>query len=136
LEPSPDAKQIGVEVETGRYDGHGSNRRFFYANKFCTSCNDENIENWKPFAQLPSLAISILAESVLSELPVFPALYNSWLPARGRRMLVFSDSRQSAARLGPRLTRQHEIQLVRAAMEQCLRESPVVDAALIELIQD
>ena len=136
LEPSPDAKQFGIDVETGRYDGRGNNRRQFYAIKFCPSCNDDNSENWKPFAQLPSLAISILAESVLSELPVFPAPYNRWLPARGRRILVFSDSRQSAARLGPRLTRQHEIQLVRAAMVQYLRESPVVDATLIEVIQD
>lgn len=136
LEPYPDAKQFGVDAKSGRYDGRGSNRRLFYAIKVCRSCNDEEIENWKPFAQIPSLAISILAESVLSELPVYPAPYNPWLPARGRRMLVFSDSRQSAARLGPRLTRQHEIQLVRAAMVQCLRESPVVDAELIEVIQD
>ena len=136
LEPYPDAKPFNVDVETGRYDGYGSNKRLFYAIKVCPSCNEEDVENLKPFAQLPSLAISILAESVLAELPVFPAPHNRWLPARGRRILIFSDSRQSAARLGPRLTRQHEIQLVRAAVVQCLRESPIVDAALIEVTQD
>ncbi|MGZ3611111.1 MAG: DEAD/DEAH box helicase, partial [Ktedonobacteraceae bacterium] len=136
LESYPDAKKYGIDVDTGRNDGFGSNRRIFYEIKVCRSCNDEDLENWKPFAQLPSLAISILAESVLSELPIYPASYNSWLPAHGRRMLVFSDSRQSAARLGPRLTRQHEIQLIRAAMVQCLRESPVVDSTLIEVLQE
>ena len=136
LEPNPDGAQLNVDSITGRYDGYGVNERLFYAIKECPRCKDDDVENWKPFAQIPALAISILAESVLAELPVYPATYNRWLPARGRRMLVFSDSRQSAARLGPRLTRQHEIQLVRAAMVQCLRESPVVDATLIELIQD
>ncbi len=136
FEPYPDAVQINIDSETGRYDGYGNNERFLYAIKVCPWCNDDDVENWKPFAQLPTLSLSILAESVLTELPVYPAPYNHWLPARGRRMLVFSDSRQSAARLGPRLTRQHEIQLVRAAIVQCLRESPVVDAALIEVIQD
>ncbi len=136
LEPYPEAVQLSVDSETGRYTRHENKGRLFYAIKTCPQCNDDDVEDWKPFAQLPTLAISILAESVLAELPVYPAQYNRWLPARGRRMLVFSDSRQSAARLGPRLTRQHEIQLVRAAMVQCLRESPVVDAALIEVIQD
>src|SRR5258708_23808716 len=99
LEPYPDGVQIYVDSMTGRYDGHGNIDRLFYAIKVCPWCTDDDVENWKPFAQLPSLAISILAESVLAELPVYPAPYNHWLPARGRRMLVFSDSRQSAARL-------------------------------------
>src|SRR5438105_2218887 len=54
---------------------------------------------------------------------------------RGRRMLVFSDSRQGAARLGPRLTRQHEIQLVRAAIIQCFSKYPVVDESVIQDLQ-
>src|SRR5947209_18372590 len=51
-------------------------------------------------------------------------------------MLAFSDSRQEAARLGPRLTHQHEIQLIRAAMVQCLREQPLIDAAVIQDLQE
>jgi hypothetical protein len=136
LEPYPDSAQIYIDTATGQYNGRGGNEHHFYIIKVCPWCNDDDVENWKPFAQIPSLAISILAESVLAELPIYPAPYSRWLPAQGRRMLVFSDSRQSAARLGPRLTRQHELQLVRAAMVQCLRESPVVDAALIEVLQD
>ena len=135
LEPYPNAMQINIDSETARYDGYGNNKRPFYAIEVCPWCNDGDVENWKPFAQLPTLALSILTESVLTELPVYPAPYYRWLPARGRRMLIFSDSRQGAARLGPRLTRQHEIQLVRAAMVACLKGSPVVDADLIELVQ-
>jgi len=136
LEPYPDAVPIYIDTVTGEYNERGNNEQIFYMIKVCPWCNDDDVENWKPFAQIPSLAISILAESVLAELPIYPAPYNRWLPAQGRRMLVFSDSRQSAARLGPRLTRQHEIQLIRSAMVQCLRESPVVDAALLEELQD
>ncbi len=135
LEPYLDAVQINIDSETARYDGYGNNKSPFYAIEVCPWCNDSDVENWKPFAQLPTLALSILTESVLTELPVYPAPYYHWLPARGRRMLIFSDSRQGAARLGPRLTRQHEIQLVRAAMVACLRKSPIVNPELIEQVQ-
>ena len=77
--------------------------------------------------------LSILAESILAELPEHSTKYNQWLPARGRRVLVFSDSRQGAARLGPRLTYQHEIQLIRASMVQCLKEYAVDDASLQDI---
>ena len=55
-------------------------------------------------------------------MPPVPREERSWLPARGRRLLVFSDSRREAARLGPTLTRQHEIQLGRALIIELLRE--------------
>src|SRR5258708_17122842 len=137
LEQHPDSTPIYIDALTGRYGrSHMGNRRLFYMIEACPWCSDDDSENWKPFAQPSTLALSILAESVVAELPVFPAPYKPWLPAEGRRMLVFSDSRQSAARLGPRLTRQHEIQLVRAAMVQCLKESPVVDDSVIAATQD
>lgn len=139
LEPYPGAIQLRVEVGTGSYDGHGSDKRLFFKineSQECPSCKSKESENWKPFAQSPSLAISILAESVLSGLPDFPAPNNRWMPARGRRMLAFSDSRQSAARLGPRLTRQHELQVIRAAIVRCLDKSPVVDDSVIEETQN
>ncbi len=47
-------------------------------------------------------------------------------------MLVFSDSRQAAARLGPRLTHQHEIQLFRSSIVQCMKESPLSDVYVIQ----
>src|SRR5581483_8678761 len=66
------------------------------------------------------------------ELPPFPGGHNLWLPARGRRLLAFSDSRQEAARLGPRLTRQHETQVLRAAVARSLAATPIVDEAYLE----
>jgi DEAD/DEAH box helicase domain-containing protein len=69
-------------------------------------------------------------------LPVFPSSNNPWLPARGRRMLAFSDSRQEAARLGPRLRCQHERQLIRAAVIRCLSQNLAVDEETIADVRE
>jgi len=68
------------------------------------------------FAARARLQLSVVAETALSAMPEFPEENRVWKPARGRRLLVFSDSRAEAARLGPRLTRQHELQVFRAAV--------------------
>jgi len=52
---------------------------------------------------------------------------SGWLPAGGRRMLTFSDSRAEAARLGPRLTQQHETQIVRSALARMLADAKADD---------
>ena len=75
-----------------------------------------------------ALSLSIIAETALSELPPYSGNGQKWRPAGGRRILAFSDSRQEAARLGPRLTWQHETQLFRAMLTKCLLESPPADA--------
>jgi DEAD/DEAH box helicase domain-containing protein len=94
----------------------------------CPNC-DGPVTNYTPFGTMSPLPLTILAEALLTELPVFPSANNFFLPARGRRLLAFSDSRQEAARLGPRLTRQHERQLVRSLLVEMLGE-PVDEAAL------
>lgn len=130
---------VSLERSTGRYTSGGNDMLALYEIKenLCTTCHMDEEDGWEPFAQPTSLALSILAESILAELPEYPAPHNTWLPARGRRMLTFSDSRQAAARLGPRLTRQHEIQLVRAALVQGLREELTVDeGVLLDLQED
>jgi hypothetical protein len=76
----------------------------------------------KPFANTTSLPLSIFAEAAMAETPVYPTLDNVYRPAKGRRLLAFSDSRQEAARLGPRLTEQHEGQVARALIVQALGE--------------
>lgn len=76
----------------------------------------------KPFANATSLPLSIFAEAALAETPVYPTLDNVYRPAQGRRLLAFSDSRQEAARLGPRLTQQHEEQVARTLILQSLGE--------------
>ena len=62
-------------------------------------------------------------------MPVYPDESREWKPAKGRRLLCFSDSRREAARLGPLLSRQHEIQLIRAAIANTVRETqpPTID---------
>ncbi len=51
-------------------------------------------------------------------------------------MLAFSDSRQEAARLGPRLTLQHEIQLVRAALARTAANGPPVDKSSLAFLRE
>lgn len=72
------------------------------------------------FSARARLQLSVVAETALASMPVYPDDTKAWKPARGRRLLVFSDSRAEAARLGPRLTRQHELQVFRAAVMDCL----------------
>jgi hypothetical protein len=74
----------------------------------------------KPFANTTSLPLTILTEAALAEMPLYPSAENVYRPAKGRRLLAFSDSRQEAARLGPRLTRQHEEQVVRSIILRAL----------------
>lgn len=74
-------------------------------------------------------ALSVTAETVLHDLPPYRRDSRHWKPAGGRRLLSFSDSRASAARLGPRLTQQHETQVIRAAMARCTQELTPVGTA-------
>ena len=87
----------------------------------CACCGEE--ASFDQFDAHNSLVQSILVESTLAELPPFPSPARAWLPARGRRLLAFSDSRGEAARLGPRLTCQHERQVVRAALARLLAQN-------------
>ncbi len=95
-------------------------------------CCGAGRDSWQPFASGAALPMSIVAETALAELPPYPAAHHAHLPAQGRRLLAFSDSRGEAARLGPRLTRQHETQLGRAATLRCLENSPASDEETLE----
>jgi hypothetical protein len=81
----------------------------------CPNC-DADSQEFAPVGFGDGLALPLVAETLLSAMPPVPGTERDWLPARGRRLLVFSDSRREAARLGPILTRQHEIQLGRALL--------------------
>ena len=67
-----------------------------------------------------SYALSVTAETVLHDMPPFSDKSKHWKPAQGRRLLAFSDSRAAAARLGPSLTQQHEMQIVRAVIARSI----------------
>lgn len=97
----------------------------------CPTCNTEwtpasevdyNLErkqSCRPIVGGRPFALSVVAETVLHDLPPLEDVTSHWKPAGGRRLLCFSDSRSGAARLGPLLTRQHEISVVRSAIARC-----------------
>jgi DEAD/DEAH box helicase domain-containing protein len=88
----------------------------------CPNCGalDEHFQTM----QLPdALVLPVVAETLLASLPVMPAPQRRWLPAGGRRLLAFSDSRSRAARLGPMLTRSHQVQMGRAVIERVLAKA-------------
>lgn len=87
----------------------------------CPTCG-ESPEAFGPIGLPDALTLPLVAETLLAAMPPEAAERRSWLPADGRRLLVFSDSRREAARLGPSLTRQHEIQLGRAVVARALAE--------------
>ena len=109
-----EAKTIGVTPATGRRSPSGT--RKLWAVEDCPRCGAKASREWRPFESGSPLSLSIVAESLLAGLPEFPSPEAALRPARGRRLLAFSDSRAEAARLGPRLTLQHEIQVARAAI--------------------
>jgi ATP-dependent helicase YprA (DUF1998 family) len=124
------AGSIKLEVGDGKW-------KVFFGIDSCPNCdpkNDSNNKVWRQFVTPAQLMLSILAETSLAELPPFPVKNNPWLPACGRRLLAFSDSRQEAARLGPRLRLQHEIQLIRAALTRCAAQTPAADDTFIDYL--
>lgn len=104
------------DPQSGRYSGNGPGVPLWEVTQCPLSgvVFDKRNVGW--FAARARLQLSLIAETALAAMPEFPHANKAWKPARGRRLLVFSDSRAEAARLGPRLTRQHELQLFRAAV--------------------
>jgi hypothetical protein len=140
-----------VDGESGRYSGTGFSGTTLYkapcpehgaqctdidrcARQKCPRCDalwkggnvDDDSEEaeglCRPFRSGDRLAISVVAETILSGLPPYGDASKQWKPAGGRRLLCFSDSRREAARLGPYLTSQHEVWLVRAIVARALRD--------------
>ncbi|MBI5016777.1 MAG: DEAD/DEAH box helicase [Deltaproteobacteria bacterium] len=128
----PNAVTVVIAPEDGSVHGNGAGGIVLSEVQRCPHCDGDS---FRAFLSSQSLTLSVLAETVLSGLPPYAASHNLWLPARGRRLLAFSDSRSEAARLGPGLMRQHEIQLLRAALVRCIDESPVADDATIQYLQ-
>jgi hypothetical protein len=106
---------------------------FSQVNDQCPNCGEKN--GWKPLASGAPLTLSIVAETALAELPEYPSQKNLWLPARGRRMLAFSDSRTEAARLGVRLRLQHERQVFRSILAKAIVSQPRTDEKVLADIQ-
>lgn len=136
--PLPEIEPAIFDPRSGELRGAGYDGLQLYRVESCPNCNPRRRagnEGWQPFVTPSSLTLSILAETALAELPELPEQNNLWLPARGRRILAFSDSRTEAARLGPRLRLQHEIQLVRAGLARCAERIPAVDESTVQFWQ-
>lgn len=107
---------LAFDPSTGDYSGSGGAGVCLWEITECPISGESLKNGIGYFATPPRLQLSIVAESTLAAMPEYPSEDRAWKPARGRRLLVFSDSRAEAARLGPVLTQQHETQVFRAAV--------------------
>jgi DEAD/DEAH box helicase domain-containing protein len=114
-------RSITIRRENALILGAGSPGLTLYPISHCPTCDRQG--EWKQFGTGMSFTLSLLAETTLAQLPSLPATNSAWLPAEGRRLLIFSDSRREAANLGPRLADQHQGQMVRAAIVRTIQQN-------------
>ncbi len=135
LESGTGGTALTIDSSTGMRSGVGAAGVTVTCIERCPHCYADR-EEITTFASSINLSLSIVAETLLAGMPEYPSSANGWLPARGRRLLTFSDSRAEAARLGPRLTHQHEIQLLRAAIVNALGQSLVGDEGTVAMVRE
>lgn len=123
--------EVVFDPTSGKYSGTGAGGLTLCEVATCWNCNADT-RAFRAFVPSSSLIRNIAAETALAEIPAKAEADAAWLPARGRRLLAFSDSRSSAAKLGPSLSRQHNRQIIRTLI---VRESPDVEPELIELLK-
>lgn len=92
----------------------------FYNHTICPVCSNEEFYSLSVSDQF---LIPLVAETMLVNMPEIDKEINIFLPAKGRRLLTFSDSRSEAARLGPLLTTQHETQLFRRVLMETIQNN-------------
>ena len=132
LNSSSKAQEHVIDIRMGSLAHDGVSLYQIDGNR-CSGCGEKMASEGRLMGQSADLAISVLTETVLTQIPPLPVDYCQWLPAQGRRLLAFSDSRGAAARLGPKLGFQHEVQLFRAALVQCLDQAaPIKEDELEE----
>ncbi len=138
-----DLEEVVVDSEAGEIHGHGAAGVSLWKApresaesqvQHCPTCRsswasadgEEQQPEWKRTCRSlvggRPFALSVTAETVLHDLPPYRGISRHWKPSGGRRLLSFSDSRASAARLGPLLTQQHEMRVVRASMARCAQD--------------
>lgn len=104
-----------------------------YMHTKCPSCENEN---FKPLTLSDQFILPLIAETMLVDMPEIDRPNKTLLPAQGRRLIAFSDSRNAAARLGPILTSQHETQMYRYMICQTYFSNMASDDNAIKDIQD
>jgi len=107
----------------------------FYKHDSCPICSNSEFYDLGISDQF---TLPLIAESMLVNMPEIDKGSNIFLPARGKRLLTFSDSRSSAARLGTLLTKQHEVHLFRKILVEILQENAIkgLDNELIEFYKN
>jgi Lhr-like helicase len=149
-------REFVVDSTSGKIRGHGAEGVTLWkaplvssgsSTQCCPNCrspwtpaSDDDLfavrrQPCKPIIGGRPFALSVIGETVLHDLPPLADASSSWKPAGGRRLLCFSDSRRSAADLGPRLTRQHEINVTRSAIARCASQLST-EAVAVDLKQE
>lgn len=95
----------------------------FITIKQCVSCGSRNNQGIVlPFLTGQDAPVSVLATSLYQNLPPADDEEMQFLPGQGRKLLVFSDSRQDAAFFAPYLERTYQQILRRRLILQTLEE--------------
>lgn len=117
------SEEICIDKEGGKCSTHECNNRF-YKHTSCPVCSNDEFYNVSVGDQF---LVPLVVETVLANMPEIDKETNVFLPAKGKRLLTFSDSRREAARLGPLLTAQHETQLFRRVLMQTIQKSIITN---------
>ncbi|MFZ4595220.1 MAG: DEAD/DEAH box helicase, partial [Verrucomicrobiaceae bacterium] len=123
---------VWLDVRSGELVGQGPGRVQLWRVEKCPDTEVDLHAHARFFSSASRISLSVVAESLLAEMPPAPGDRSKWLPADGRRLLIFSDSRGEASRLGPRLQEQHEAQLVRSALTGLLAGTAAADFTAVE----
>lgn len=92
----------------------------FYKHSVCPVCSNEEFYGLSVSDQF---LIPLISETMLVNMPEIDKEVNVFLPAQGRRLLTFSNSRSEATRFGPLLTIQHETQLFRRLLVETIQSN-------------
>jgi DEAD/DEAH box helicase domain-containing protein len=98
---------------------------------FAAATEDQNNLDyfWKP----PSFYLSATTGYILHEMPAYAGDSRDWKPGLGRRLLVFSDNRKEAAKLGCELGMRHEEWIVRKIITNEFRQDEKTAMRLAKL---
>jgi hypothetical protein len=136
--PTAEASDYSVDLRTRSVDTLEAPSVPLISLTECPNCAGDSDE-FEPMQMPDSLTLPVVAETVLAAMPPHAdPNFAEFLPARGRQLLAFSDSRRQAARLGPHLTYQHEILLARTLTEASLSKvlvDPVVLEAEVDALE-
>jgi len=113
------SETIYINKDGKKCSKHNYNNKF-YKHSICPVCSNNEFYGLNVSDQF---LIPLVAETMLVNMPEIDKEVNVFLPAKGRRLLTFSDSRSEAARLGPLLTMQHETQLFRRILIETIQNN-------------